>query len=309
MLAGGRRRRRRPAVSRARAVRGGHADRQPGRHHPARGARARAGRRDRLRGHPPQRALLHHLGLTSRCSRCTSTTSAAAQPRCCSAWRAASAWPTSATPARRPCGTPARRWCGGARRRLSRRADPGRQQRGRRALRGRRHARRAASRSSASCRTRRRARAGARRAAPARRRPQVRARGAAPHRRRWPTALGEACAERAADRLPRADQAVRDAWPRCLRAISGLARRRRASHARRIRARAACAARGRTPSRSDAPATMRLAPLLAELPLKQAVALAASSPARRATLCTRGPHEALKRRDALRPAVTVTGVP
>ena len=40
------------ALSARRAVCRGHADRQPGRHQPARAARAAAGRRGRLRGHP-----------------------------------------------------------------------------------------------------------------------------------------------------------------------------------------------------------------------------------------------------------------
>ena len=65
------------SIPRRRTVRGRHADRQPRRPDPARAPRARAGRRDRLRGHAPQRARCCATSAsTSRCSRCTSTTSA-----------------------------------------------------------------------------------------------------------------------------------------------------------------------------------------------------------------------------------------
>ena len=107
-----------------------------------------------------------------------------------------------------------------------------------------------------------------------RRHPGV-ARGAASHRLVG-RCLGSACRHAARHRVPRTDQAVRDRGHAARRRTPRLAGGRRATHARRVRAGAA---------RHGAAAAAKLRPtptgervldvLLAELPLKQAVSLAA----------------------------------
>ena len=99
--AGRRGRGRRAAVSRGRAVRGRHADRQPRRPEPARDPRAGAGRRGRLRGHAPQRTAAAPARPRQAAARAAPAQRARGRRRrCWRGWRAASAWPTSAMPAR-----------------------------------------------------------------------------------------------------------------------------------------------------------------------------------------------------------------
>ena len=104
--------RRRAAVSRGRAVRRRHADRQPGRPDAARAARAR---RWSTRSPARTRATAPRCCATSaspsRCSRVHEHNEREAARRGARrGWRAASAWPTSATPARRRSAIRAPRW-------------------------------------------------------------------------------------------------------------------------------------------------------------------------------------------------------
>ena len=246
---------------------------------PARDPRARPGRRRGLRRHAAQRGRCCAPGpaqAPARAARSTTNAQPAAQvlER---AGRAASAWPTSAMPARRPSATPARPWwrrCSGratacmplpgassALAALSVAGDaPGQRLRA----------------SSASCRPRPASAPGAAAACWPTRGTQVLFE--APHRI-------EALADALAAALPArrvtlcrelTKQFETVATPACRRA-AGLAGGRREPPARRVRAGAACAPaaerRESAPMRPRPHACCRCC--CAELPLKQAVALAA----------------------------------
>ena len=281
--AGRRRSGRRAAVSRRRAVRGGHADRQPGRPDAARGARARRwSTRWPARTRASAPACCATWAWTSRCSRCTSTTKREAAQRCCErlargervAYVSDAGTPAVSDPGAalvaavraaglpRACRSPAPAAslaalsvAGDARRPAFVFAGflPAKGARERRALRS------GAARATAD--------AGA-------------VRGAAPHRgagrRRW----REPAPPRPRHPVPRADQTVRD---------RGHAGRRPSCPAGwpptpTARAASSCWCCTRCPRRTRPTATRcreaepsaALALLLAELPLKQAVALAAA---------------------------------